>query len=197
MTLVILLLAAGASSRMRGGDKLRETVEGAPLIATMARRAASVAPTLVTLPARNHPRADALTGLDVTQIPVPDAHEGMAASIRAGTAALPPGTTAVMILPADMPALTATDLHTMATAWADTPDNVLRATDADGTPGHPVIFPARLFPALAQLSGDQGARPVLATEHPRLVALPGQHATTDLDTPEAWAAWRAASPSSC
>ena len=196
MTLTILLLAAGAASRMRGSDKLLEPVAGAPLIATMAHRAMTIAPTCVTLPGPDHPRASALGGIAVTQIPVPDAAEGMAASIRAGVAALPAGSTAVMILPADMPDITTQDLATMAAAWAATPDAILRATAHDGTPGHPVIFPARLFPHLARLTGDQGARPLLQAEPPLLIALPDQHATTDLDTPEAWAAWRAASLSS-
>jgi molybdenum cofactor cytidylyltransferase len=40
------------------------------------------------------------------------------------------------------------------------------------------------------LHGDQGARAVLAQEDVGLIALPGQNAITDLDTPEAWAAWR-------
>mgnify|MGYP006910720262 CR=1 FL=1 len=50
----------------------------------------------------------------------------------------------------------------------------------------------RCFAALIQLSGDQGARALLKTVSVHDIALPGQRALTDLDTPEAWAAWRAA-----
>ncbi|MDP4033396.1 MAG: nucleotidyltransferase family protein, partial [Pseudorhodobacter sp.] len=69
---------------------------------------------------------------------------------------------------------------------------ILRATDAAGRPGHPVIFPPWVLPELMGLSGDEGARPVLSrhADRLRLIALPEQHATTDLDTPEAWAHWR-------
>jgi CTP:molybdopterin cytidylyltransferase MocA len=42
------------------------------------------------------------------------------------------------------------------------------------------------------LSGDEGARAILRRHPPRLLALPGRHAVTDLDTPEDWARWRAA-----
>ena len=188
---MILLLAAGASSRMRGGDKLMEEVGGAPLLATMARRAATVAPVMVTLPGLDHPRAKALTDMEVITIPVPDAAEGMAASIRTGAAALPPETTGLMILPADMPDLTHADLLTLANAWRADPDRIHRATAADGTPGHPVIFSRDLFPALTILTGDTGARDLLRSHPVRHVALPGRHALTDLDTPEDWAAWRA------
>ena len=148
---------------------------------------------LVTLPPLPHPRATALDGLDVMQVEVPDAAEGMAASIRAGVAALPQGTSAVMILPSDMPELDANDMATLLRAHAAAPRAILRGASEDGTPGHPVMFPADLFPALLELSGDQGARPVLRTHSGRidLVTLPLRHALTDLDTPEAWAEWRA------
>jgi hypothetical protein len=68
---------------------------------------------------------------------------------------------------------------------------LLRATAQDGTLGHPVIFPADLRAAFATLSGDQGARTILQAHAARLhtIALPGHHALTDLDTPEAWAVW--------
>ena len=67
-----------------------------------------------------------------------------------------------------------------------------RATDANGTPGHPVIFPADLRTEFASLHADAGARALLQRHSPRirLIALPDHHATLDLDTPEAWAEWR-------
>ncbi|CAN0587772.1 unnamed protein product, partial [Ectocarpus sp. 12 AP-2014] len=100
----ILLLAAGASRRMRGRDKLLQEVDGQPLIARAAEIAlATGAQVVVTLPPPPHPRYAALAGLDVRTIPVPDAGEGMGASIRTGIAALPPATPAAMILLADLP----------------------------------------------------------------------------------------------
>ncbi|MCI5096512.1 MAG: nucleotidyltransferase family protein [Rhodobacteraceae bacterium] len=187
---------------MRGADKLMEEVEGAPLVATMARRAlASEAPkVLVALPDLDHPRAGALAGLAVDLVPVPDAALGMGVSIATGVAALPAQTTAVMILPGDMPELTREDFRTMADAWHKAPDNaILRGASTEGRPGHPVIFPRACFATLSQLGGDQGARKVVGTHDGPIqpVPLPNAHALTDLDTPEAWAAWRAArSPSS-
>jgi CTP:molybdopterin cytidylyltransferase MocA len=195
MSLVILLLAAGASSRMRGGDKLLEEVSGVPLIAVMAGRARQVAPVIITLPSDDHPRAKALKTHDITRLPVADADEGMAASIRAGAVALPDMATGVMILPGDMPELTTADLQTLANAWRSDPTRIHRATAADGTPGHPVIFPRSQFDALKALTGDTGARAILKSQPVRHVALPDRHALTDLDTPEDWTAWRARTPS--
>lgn len=191
----ILILAAGASSRMRGGDKLLEQVAGRPLLRLMLERAvaAGAGPVLCTLPGPDHPRRACLDGLAVTPVLVPDASEGMGASIRAGVSALPDGCDAVMILPADLPELVTPDLHHMLTAWRDSPHAILRATDQTGREGHPVIFPADLFPALIRCHGDAGARDVLRAHAERIIRipLPGRHATTDLDTPEDWAAWRA------
>lgn len=182
---------------MRGADKLLERVEGRPVLALLAARAlAAGAPVLVTLAPGQAERAAALAGLAVALAEVPGAAEGMAASLRSGAAAAASGGHAgLMVLPGDMPEIEAGDLRGMLDAFAaaPAPTPILRATAADGRPGHPVILPARLLPALGALSGDTGGRELLRAHagevHPH--PLPGARAVTDLDTPEAWAAWRA------
>ena len=180
---------------MRGGDKLLEQVAGQPLLRVMLERAVAAAEgaVLCALPGPDHPRSACLGGSTVTPVFVTDAAEGMGSSLRAGVTALPTDTSAVMILPADMPELTADDLRTMLAAQKDAPHAILRAVDCDAVQGHPVIFPADLFPALGTCHGDAGARDVLRAHSNRIVTvpLPDRHATTDLDTPEDWAAWRA------
>jgi CTP:molybdopterin cytidylyltransferase MocA len=191
---LILIPAAGSSSRMRGGDKLLEPVDGAPLLRRQAMMAATLAPVLVTLPPGRPARAAVLNGTGVQARTLPDAAEGMAASLRAGARAAQGR--ALMVLPADMPDIDATDLATLIAEAAARPDAILRGTAADGTPGHPVVFPPDLLADLAALHGDEGARSVLRRHGLRIhpVPLPGRHALTDLDTPEDWAAWRAANP---
>ena len=185
--LTILIPAAGASSRMRGRDKLLEPVDGQPLIARQARVALTTAcPVIVTL-RENDPRAAALLGLDLTLLPVPDAATGLAASFRAVAARVE---TALMILPADMPDLTADDLAAMIKAFARDTDSIHRGATAEGRPGHPVILPARYLSDIATLSGDTGAKDLVARTGANLVTLPGDHAITDLDTPEDWSRWR-------
>ena len=90
-SLPVILLAAGASSRMRGRDKLMEDVDGQPLLRRQTRLAQSVGPVTVALPPAPHPRYTALTGLDIAPLPIPDAAEGMGASLRRAFADLPPG----------------------------------------------------------------------------------------------------------
>jgi CTP:molybdopterin cytidylyltransferase MocA len=189
----ILLLAAGSSSRMRGADKLLERVDGVPLLLRQARVAlATGVPVIVTLPGDRPARTAALAGLGLVTVPVPDAALGLSASIRAGVRAA--GARPVLVLLADLPEITTDDLSLLLARHAALPDLILRGTAADGTPGHPVLFPVWALPGLAVLTGDSGARDLLRQNRDRteFIALPARHAVTDLDTPEDWAAWRAA-----
>jgi CTP:molybdopterin cytidylyltransferase MocA len=194
----ILIPAAGASTRMRGADKLLEQVDGLPQLrrAVEAARSAGAARVWVTLPPRGTPLSDArhaaLDGSWVRRIEVEDCDEGMSASLRAGArAAAAQSAGALLILLADLPEIEAGDLARFVAAHATDPEAIWRGVTEDGTPGHPVLIPARLFPAMAGLSGDEGARAILEGDHVRPLPLPGARATTDLDTPEAWADWRA------
>jgi CTP:molybdopterin cytidylyltransferase MocA len=116
----------------------------------------------------------------------------MGHSIAAGVASLPGDISGVMIVPADMPDLRRSDFAALAQAHTEHPKAVLRARAANGQNGHPVVFPADLFDDLLHLSGDRGAASVVQAQQGRCiyVDLPGQRATTDLDTPEDWANWQ-------
>ena len=193
MTVRVLLLAAGQSSRMGGADKLLMDVDGQPCLRTLALRArAAGLPVTVTVPAPDHPRARVLVDLDVDVLAVPEANLGMGHSIGAGVASLPHGSSAVMVVPADMPELCSEDFTALAEAHERNPMAILRARDANGRHGHPVVFPSDLLGDLQRLSGDRGAAGIVQAHQGRciFIDLPGQRATTDLDTPSDWADWR-------
>lgn len=169
-----------------------QQVDGLPLIRRQALACCATGlPVFVTLPCDRPDRNTALTGLDLTQVPVPDAASGLSASMHAGIAAV--GPRPVLVLLADLPDITTADLLQLLARHPDNPDRILRATAEDGTPGHPVLFPLWALPELAAMTGDSGARDFLKREAGRtdLIALPARHAITDLDTPEDWAAWSA------
>ncbi|WP_371153489.1 NTP transferase domain-containing protein [Jannaschia sp. 2305UL9-9] len=187
----IVILAAGASSRMRGDDKLLQPVAGTPLILRVVRMAcAACADVTVVLPKGDTSRRAWLGDTPARLIEV-EARE-MSASLRAGVAACTAD--AMMVVLADMPEVTGDDLWTLITAWRNSTAGILRATGADGTPGQPVIFARSLFAALQDLTGDEGARRLLRDHEVTHVPLPARDALTDLDTPEDWADWRAANP---
>ena len=195
--LAVVLLAAGASTRMRGADKLLQPIEGVPVLRRQAVAMTKLAlPVIVTLPPDRPERRAVLAGLNVAIVEVPDAAKAMAASIRAGVSAAG-DVLGLAILPADMPEITAQDMADLLARFAGSGgDSIVQGTAQDGRPGHPVLFPSRLFPALARLTGDSGARTVLRGETVVPVALPAQHALTDLDTPEEWQDWAKRNPKS-
>jgi molybdenum cofactor cytidylyltransferase len=192
-----VLLAAGSSSRMGGADKLMEEVDGLPQIARAARalRDSRADEVVVVLGPGQDARRAALSGLGVRIVENPEAAEGMASSIRAALAALAPEADAVAVAPADMPELTPAHLDRLIAAFDPEEGRaIVRAAAEGGAPGHPVLFGRRFFESLARLRGDEGARALLS-EHPDLVetvVTPGRGAVVDLDTPQDWAAWRAA-----
>jgi molybdenum cofactor cytidylyltransferase len=194
MSIPILILAAGASSRMGGRDKLLEDVHGAPCLQVMAKRAlATGQPVILTLPDLDHPRARCLDGLDVQVIAVPDADLGMSRSLRRGVAAVSAASKGVMVLPADMPEITTQDMKDVQAAFLASDALALRATTASGDLGHPTVFGVSLFEEIQNLTGDTGAQSILSKLGKALALHPltGDRARLDLDTPEAWAAWRA------
>lgn len=193
-TVHILVLAAGASSRMRGSDKLLQPIKGKPILRVVAETAlASGAPVLVTLPPAAEARRESVAGLPVKMVEIPDAAEGMSRSIVRGLAAItdPGPEDGVMILPADMPGFSAKVLADLISRFRAEPDLIWRGGTTDGQPGHPAIFPRDLWTSLAAVTGDEGGRSVLKRHGARLrqVPLPGRMAILDLDTPEEWAAY--------
>lgn len=186
-----LLLAAGKSSRMGARDKLLEIVDGVPILALLANRALNVGPTFVMLPSAHHPRRSVLP--KSAQIVVVDANLGMAHSIKAGIKALPDTVRGVMILPGDMPDITAADMVAIQTTARNCTAPIVRATTSDGTLGHPIYFAASQFSRFDALRGDRGAfRLTIGLEDQTvLVPLQGDRAQLDLDTPQDWAAYRA------
>ncbi|MEM8980022.1 MAG: nucleotidyltransferase family protein [Pseudomonadota bacterium] len=187
--IAIVLLAAGQSSRMQGKDKLAELVDGVPCLRVMALRALEVSQhVVVTLPDLSHTRAGVLQDLALNRVAVPNACEGMSASLKTGISVL--RQRAAMILPADMPGITSAGLAQITKAHKD--GRITRATDTAGTPGHPVIFDCSYFPDLDALEGDEGARIVLKqhADQVDMVTAQGFDPLTDLDTQNDWAAWR-------
>jgi CTP:molybdopterin cytidylyltransferase MocA len=182
---------------MRGRDKLMEDVGGEPLLARQIRIARTQrAEVLVAVPHPRHPRARLAAAMGARLAVVSDASAGMGASIsRLAEMADAAGFDSLALHLADMPDIEPGDFAALLAAADMHPHTVVRASTPDGRPGHPVVFPRRLFAALQTLSGDAGAREVIAAAGDvRLVPLVGDRATTDLDTPEDWAAWRDRAP---
>lgn len=195
-TIGAVLLAAGGSTRMRGADKLLETVGSQTLLGHVAGEiaGAGIDQTVAVIRPGDTDRRKALAASGAKIVENPRAPEGMATSLGAGISALDQGVDAALIVLGDMPEIRAVDLDRLIAAFDPGEGRaIVRAVSPEGRPGHPVLFGKRFFEGLRALEGDRGARKIVA-EHPEFVVdvvLPGARATVDLDTPEAWAEWRA------
>ncbi len=172
-----VILAAGASRRLGEPKQLVQFMQE-----TLLERAVRVAveagcrPVVVVLGASSEAIL-AHSALAPAKIVLnPEWEEGMASSIRAGIRGLPPAIEAALLLTCDQPAVTAGHLRRLA---AEAPGEPVASAYA-GRQGVPAYFPAAAFAELLQLSGDQGARRLLAAARAR--TLPGGE--IDVDTPE-------------
>lgn len=175
-------------------DKLLEPVDGQTLLRRQTLIAlATGCPVAVCLPPKPGLRRDAIEGLPVTQINVPDAAEGLGATLRTAAffATHQDPDRAMMILLPDVPDINPSDIKLVLSTFENNgTDTPTRASNAKGRPGTPLIVPARLLPAFTRLTGDDGGKSVLKAEPVTLVRLQDARAIQDLDTPEDWTAWR-------
>jgi molybdenum cofactor cytidylyltransferase len=159
-----LILAGGAGRRFGAdehGGKLLADLGGAPVIRRVADAVVSAgfAEVIFITGAEDAKIRGALAGTDVFISHAPDWAEGMAASLRAGVAALAPEARGVCVFLGDMP-LVPIGLCGPLVAAAEAAGYAARAR-FEGQPGHPVAFTRAAFPDLAQLTGDEGAAGLL------------------------------------
>lgn len=153
--LVVALLAAGGSTRFGPEDKLAATLGGRPLIRWAAEAALGVEAARHIAVTNGSAVADLPEGLALVRND--EAGRGLSTSLRlAALAAQEAGAEALLILLADMPFVGADHLRAMIGRFdAGRP---LFSRVPGGSPQPPALFPTRLFPALLEATGDQGAR---------------------------------------
>ncbi len=182
MTVAVVLLAAGQSSRM-GFDKLMYSINGQPVLRHAANQAlaAEIGPVFVVLGAAQEARRTSLSGLDVRIVENPDAARGLATSVSAAIKALPSNCDGAIISLADLPFLAAR--HFKKVNEAVNPESPARLVDATGKPGHPVWLPAKFFDRANARSGNAGLQEILDPNITSFSRTEDDSPTFDLDTP--------------
>ena len=195
-----IILAAGHASRFRtsGGVEASKVVaqfQGMPLVrhVALAALASKARPVIVVT---GHVRAAveaALAGLAVSCVHNPLFATGMASSLKAGVAAVPHDAAGAVILLGDMPLVAAGAIDRLCDTLSANPAAVAAVPVFGGLRGNPAVVARALFPAIAALSGDQGARQLLAKAGEAVIELPMQDAgiARDIDTQADLAALRA------
>ena len=181
-----ILLAAGAGSRF-GGGKLLAPFRGRSLIeVSLANLAdAPVDETVVVVGDDAGRLRAACEPYGVAVVENPDWAQGQSTSVRVGLEALGPKALAAVVLLADQPLVGAGAVRRLVEAFEGGAE-VATATYG-GRPRNPVLFSRGVWPMLvAELAGDEGARPFLR-RHPELVVrvpCDGVGDPADVDTAE-------------
>lgn len=108
--------------------------------------------------------------------------DGIGTSISLAVRALSGVADAILLLLADQPLLTESDIATLLAAWSGRDSDVV-ISSFDDAEGPPVLLPRATFTALAALDGDHGARAVLQSGRFRVRRVPCAAAGIDVDTP--------------
>ncbi|MFB1483838.1 NTP transferase domain-containing protein [Corallococcus sp. RDP092CA] len=183
MTVAIVLLAAGGSSRL-GQPKQLLRHEGASLVRRAAERALAASPMVtVVLGARRADVASELDGLAVRCVDNPDWALGQGASLRAGLRALPPDLDGALLILCDQLRVDADHLRSLITTFERTRAPIVASAYA-GTRGVPALFARALFPELEALPPTGGARGLIARDPSRVVEVPLPGGEEDVDTAE-------------
>jgi molybdenum cofactor cytidylyltransferase len=182
----IVLLAAGRSTRMGGPNKMLAEANGQPLVvhAVKAALASQVVEVVVVL---GHMADEVRPAIEKVVPPKsrlrfvtnPDFAEGLSTSVRTGIAAVGAGVSSAL-------------LDRLRAAFSPVEGRAICVPTVGGKRGNPVLWARRFFPEIARVAGDTGAKHLIG-EHADLVCeveMTGEAAITDIDTPEALAAWR-------
>jgi molybdenum cofactor cytidylyltransferase len=189
----VIVLAAGLGSRYTGaGHKLEQLLDepggagaGAAAVLSLTLRHAveSRLPLLVVTTAELAPLAQTeVAARDVLVIPkaAPQRGRGMGDSIAAGVSARAdsPGW---LLLPADMPRVKPATLQAVAQALQG---HAVAFAQHQGRRGHPVAFSPELYSELSALTGDEGARRLVARYPSHAVDVDDPGVLIDIDTSE-------------
>ena len=194
-----VLLAAGRSTRMGGPNKLLEEINGKALVRHVAEHVlASRAKPVIVVTGHQKERVErALAGLPVTFAHNPDFAEGLSTSLKAGIAAVAADAAdadGAIVCLGDMPQVSAKLIDRLIAVFDPERGALVVIPTILGKRGNPVLWSRRFFPDLAAVEGDVGARHLIGgyAEAVAEVPLDDAGALTDVDTPEALTAVRAA-----
>lgn len=182
----LMILAAGASRRMGSPKQLIEIAGRPMLVRTIeAALAAPVWPVVVVLGANAAAIRPAIAHLPVLIVENPAWTEGMASSLREGIGALRQFSRtldAAVVALCDQPGFSAAAVENLLAAHRATGRGIVAARYT-GRLGAPALFTRAHFPALAALTGEEGARDLLNGATAVVAAVDLPELARDLDTP--------------
>jgi molybdenum cofactor cytidylyltransferase len=190
-----VVLAAGRSTRMGAVNKMLAEIGGMPLvrIATEQALASRAKPVIVVTGHQRDKVEQALKGLDVRFVHNAAFADGLAGSVKTGIAAVPAVADGAIVCLGDMPQVDSGLIDKLLAAFDPERGALVVVPSIDGRRGNPVVWSRRFFNELMAISGDIGARHLIAQYAEAVVEVPlaGEAALTDVDTPESFSAVKA------
>ena len=184
----VIILAAGASSRMGRPKQLLPSFDGQSLLRRAAVEAirSGCRPVVVVTGAHADQSRREVADLSVHVIDNPQWASGMGSSLRVGLAALEAlndRANAALVTVCDQPFVAAPVLEALATAYRSSGKGIV-ASEYGGTLGVPALFAREHFAELAELLGAVGAKQVIAAHASDVVRVPFPEGMIDIDTSE-------------
>ena len=182
----MIILAAGASSRL-GSPKQLVLFRQKPLLQHMIDlvNGMELATRVLVVGANESTVRQAIEPGSVQVIVNGQWQEGMAGSIRAGLSEvlkLDPETDRVLVLLSDQPLVKPDLLEDLLRALSEG-DYSLAASVYRGQAGVPACFLSTHFDELLALTGDRGAKQLIAQHKPKAALVPFDMGELDIDTP--------------
>src|SRR5258705_3738004 len=140
-TIVPIILAAGASTRMRRPKALCD-FDGRTCLELVLRacRAAALGTPIVVLGFHADEVRASASSANATCVTNRRADRGQPSSLKTGLAAAPSGARAFLLYPVDFPLVTAADLERLASAWRARRGARIVVPSHGHRRGHPVLF---------------------------------------------------------
>lgn len=182
-----VVLAAGFARRM-GRQKLLLGLRGKPVVRWSVEALLPHVSDLVVVTGQDADLVqEALVGLPVRFVLNPRPQDGQGRSIAVGVGALKPWSQAVLVALGDQPRIPDAVVPSLLAAFTRTGKAIV-APVYRGSQGTPVLFSAEVFAELMALTGDRGARTVVAAAPARVETVPiDAPMPLDVDTPEDYA----------
>ncbi|MDF1687269.1 MAG: molybdopterin-binding/glycosyltransferase family 2 protein [Parvibaculaceae bacterium] len=184
-TIAALVLAAGLSRRMGTRNKLIEEIDGKPLLAQCVDTVLAANVDSLTLVTGHEAEiVQATMGTrPISYVHNPNFADGLASSLKAGLAALPPCDAFIVCL-GDMPDIQTADIQKLISAYDRDEGRLICLPVVNGKRGNPVLWDHAFANDMLHLTGDQGAKSLMRDNEDVLCEVDIQHAgpLSDIDT---------------
>lgn len=183
-----MLLAAGQSRRMGPDNKLLALLDGKPMLRHVAEALkATSAERVVMVVGHEAEKVKSVVwdmGIDV--IDNPNYREGLSTSVKAGFDTLKDTADGILVCLGDMPFVSSDEINQMIEVFDPLEGRAIVTPTFKGKRGNPVLISAQFADEVAKITGDMGAKAIIA-ENDHLVhsvEFDSPAIFTDIDTPE-------------